>query len=57
MTAEAIWTGLAFLAIAGAISLHEDAHALLEIGCGVVLALFGLSLLAVPAAPAGAGLP
>ncbi len=52
LLAEAIWTTIAFLAIAGAISLHHDSPALLDIGCGVVLALFGISLLSVPAVPA-----
>ena len=52
LLAEAIWTAVAFLAMAGAISLHGDVHALLNLGCGVVLALFGISLLAAPVAPA-----
>ncbi len=54
VVAEAVWTAIAFLAIAGAISLHQDAQALLNLACGIVLAAFGAALLAAPAAPAAA---
>ncbi len=52
LIAEAVWTIIALLAIAGAVALDPGIITRLDVVCGIVLLLFGLSLLLTSSGPA-----